>query len=211
MPKETLYGQKSDGTPIPLLLNNDGSVPTTGGGGGGGGGSDTQYTEETTQVTAIGTLALGKNGATVKAIQTDATGNIILSSTTPPIVKLDDGSGNAITSTAGALDVNLKTPATLPISSTDGSQLTIGAKADPTVTTLATSTTPYSLISLIKGLLTFLSRIPAQGSALSAASQPVVIASDQAAIPTTTTGISADTFPATGTITIQDTVSTSLT
>ena len=67
----------------------------------------------------------------------------------------------------------------LPSATADGANVTLGAKADTAATTDAGT---FSLIALTKRLL---GKFPALGQALSAASQPVVIASDQSAIPTT--------------------------
>lgn len=53
--------------------------------------------------------------------------------------KLQDGSGNAITSTAGALDINVKTPNPLPVSGTVTTAAPVSNSA--TVTRVATTTT----------------------------------------------------------------------
>ncbi len=63
----------------------------------------------------------------------------------------------------------------------DGASVTQGALADAAVTNPALSA---SEIALLKGLLTLLGRLPVQGQAAMAASLPVVLASNQTAIPT---------------------------
>ena len=84
---------------------------------GGAASGDTQYAEGATAATATGTLAMGKNGTTLKAAQTDASGNlrVDLSQTSANAIALKvDGSGatqpvsGTVTANAGT---NLNTSA----------------------------------------------------------------------------------------------------
>lgn len=91
-----------------------------------------------------------------------------------------DGSGNVIGSTGNALDVNIKTPATLPVSlvsvpshavtnagtfavqatEADGANTTLGAKADAKST--ATDTTAISAMSVLKQISASVQAPPSQ-------------------------------------------------
>lgn len=72
----------------------------------GGSSSGTQYEEGDTAASATGTLAMGKNGTTLKAIQTDSSGNVVVTDGSGAMnVIVDSGS---ITANAGT---NLNTSA----------------------------------------------------------------------------------------------------
>ena len=97
-----------------------------------GGASTTQYAVGAAEATPTGTLALGWDGANVRAMSIGGSGilNVNVSSTNNalPVVQStaanlkatvlnQDGAGNNLTSTSGALDVNLKSSgATIPVS-----------------------------------------------------------------------------------------------
>lgn len=79
----------------------------------------------------------------------------------------------------GAVPTRVGNGVSVPVASTNatGSMVDLGSQADAAATTDAGS---FSLIALVKRLL---GKMPGLGQAASAASQPVVIASDQSVIP----------------------------
>lgn len=122
-----------------------------------GSSSSTQYAEGATAATATGTLALGKNGTTLKATQTDTSGNLR--------IDLSQTSANA---TAIKVDGS---SATQPVSGT------ITANAGTNLNT--------SALALETGgnLATLATNLPAKGQSTMSASTPVAIASNQSSIP----------------------------
>jgi hypothetical protein len=134
--------------------------------------------------------------------------------TNTSLSSIDSKAGTTNTSLS-SIDSKAGTTNTL-LSNLDGD---IGAPADAAATT---DTGTFSLISLIKRALqnwtTLLGRIPALGSAVSTASLPVVVASDQGVLPVNQPGVSAtgnitvlNASPSTGAATAGSAVTLSLT
>lgn len=102
------------------------------------------------------------------------------------------GQATMVNSTPVAIASN---QSAVPVSATDGALATLGTTTDATVTNPATNST---LISFIRGVLTYVARIPALGQATMANSAPVVIASDQSTVKVSQDG------GATGTLTVTN-------
>lgn len=112
-----------------------------------------------TAVTAItnalpaGTNLLGKVG--IDQTTPGTTNLVALTAETTKVigvVRSADGIGNLLTSTGNALDVNIKTPATLPVSIADGINVVEGAVADAIVAAGATGTLSAKLRRVTQGL-----------------------------------------------------------
>lgn len=119
-------------------VDNGYALPTTGGGGGG------VASNNITQVagTAVDVNSGNKSAGTLRVVlatdqpslplPTGAATDASLTNGTAKS-KISDAAGNALTSTSGALDVNIKTPATLPVSAT-ALPLPTGAATDASLT-----------------------------------------------------------------------------
>lgn len=112
-----------------------------------------------TAVTAItnalpaGSNVIGKTG--IDQTTPGTTNLVALTAETTKVIgvtRTSDGSGNLLSSTGNALDVNIKTPATLPVSIADGINVVEGAIADAIVAAGASGTVSAKLRRVTQGL-----------------------------------------------------------
>lgn len=124
----------STGVPVAIVDGSGNQITSFGGG--------TQYANGAVQATPTGTVALGWDGANVRVVAIDTGGklnvNASLAAETTKVIgvaRTADGSGNLLTSTGNALDINIKSGNPTSITANAGTNLNTSALAlDATLT-----------------------------------------------------------------------------